>query len=235
MILSLEVKNLSISYKGIAAVRNVSFSVDSGKITTIIGANGVGKSSIIKGIMGLVKPDKGEIIYKNRNITKVSASMKTKYGFSLCPEGRQLFPNMTVYENLEMGAYSRKDKNIGKDIELVFKDFPRLEERKRQKAGTLSGGEQELLAIARALMANPELLILDEPSWGLAPIMIQEVVKIIKRLNKNGMTILLIEQNANLALKLAHYGYVLDVEGIVIEGTGKELAENKEIKKIYLG
>lgn len=228
-------KNLSISYKGIVAVRDISFSVDSGKITTIIGANGVGKSSIIKGIMGLVKPDKGEIIYKNRNITKVSASKKAKYGLSLCPEGRQLFPNMTVYENLEMGAYSRKDKNIGKDIEVVFKDFPRLEERKHQKAGTLSGGEQELLAIARALMANPELLILDEPSWGLAPIMIQEVVNIIKRLNENGMTILLIEQNANLALKLAHYGYVLDVEGIVIEGTGKELAENNEIKKIYLG
>jgi len=233
--MSLEVKNLKIAYKGVEAVRGVSFDVKEGDITVIIGANGVGKSSILKGIMGIVNPTGGEVLYKGNDILKQPSNKRSTTGIALCPEGRQLFHKMTVQENLEMGAYARKDKNINKDLEEIYKKFPRLSERRFQKAETLSGGEQELVAIARSLMAKPDLLILDEPSWGLAPIMIDQVVSIIKDINKEGTTILLIEQNANMALKMADYAYVLDVDGFVLEGTGDELLQDEKVQEIYLG
>lgn len=233
--MSLEVKDLRIAYKGVEAVRGVSFNVKEGDITVIIGANGVGKSSILKGVMGIVKPTAGTVLYKDEDVLKKPSSTRSTTGIALCPEGRQLFHKMTVQENLEMGAYARKDKNISKDLEEIYKKFPRLSERRFQKSATLSGGEQELVAIARALMAKPDLLILDEPSWGLAPIMIDQVVSIIKDINKEGTTILLIEQNANIALKIADYAYVLDVDGFVMEGTGEELLKDEKVQKIYLG
>src|SRR5690625_1172236 len=233
--MSLEIKNISISYKGLEAVRNVSFNVEEGKITVIIGANGVGKSSILKGIMGIVKPTQGQVLFKGQDILKLSSSKRTSIGIAMCPEGRQLFHKMTVQENLEMGAYSLKTNTLEKDLNEIYERFSRLSERRYQRAETLSGGEQELVAIARSLMAKPELLILDEPSWGLAPIMIDEVINIIKEINEAGTTILLVEQNANLALKIADYAYVLDVDGFVMEGTGEELLNNKEVQRIYLG
>jgi len=233
--MSLEIKNISISYKGLEAVRNVSFNVEEGKITVIIGANGVGKSSILKGIMGIVKPTQGQVLFKGQDILKLSSSKRTSSGIAMCPEGRQLFHKMTVQENLEMGAYSLKTNTLEKDLNEIYERFSRLSERRYQRAETLSGGEQELVAIARSLMAKPELLILDEPSWGLAPIMIDEVINIIKEINEAGTTILLVEQNANLALKIADYAYVLDVDGFVMEGTGEELLNNKEVQRIYLG
>lgn len=233
--MSLNVKDLKISYKGVEAVRGVSFDVEEEKITVIIGANGVGKSSILKGIMGIVKPTSGMITYNGIDLMKQPSNKRSSIGIALCPEGRQLFQRMTVQENLEMGAFARKDKNIKEDLENIYIKFPRLSERRHQKAETLSGGEQELVAIARSLMAKPDLLILDEPSWGLAPIMIDQVVSIIKDINEEGTTILLIEQNANIALNLADYGYVLDVDGFVIEGTGEQLLNDENVQKVYLG
>ena len=233
--MSLEIKNISIAYKGLEAVRNVSFNVKEGKITVIIGANGVGKSSILKGIIGIVKPTQGQVLFKGQDLLEQSSSKRTSIGIAMCPEGRQLFHKMTVQENLEMGAYSLKTNTLEKDLNEIYERFSRLSERRYQRAETLSGGEQELVAIARSLMAKPELLILDEPSWGLAPIMIDEVINIIKEINEAGTTILLVEQNANLALKIADYAYVLDVDGFVMEGTGEELLNNKEVQRIYLG
>ncbi|MFD0959881.1 ABC transporter ATP-binding protein [Paenibacillus chungangensis] len=231
----LKVTNLKIAYKGIQAVHGVDFQAEDGKITVIIGSNGVGKTSILKGIMGIVKPTAGEIEYNGVDLLKLSSSKRTSIGLSLCPEGRQLFPNMTVQENLELGAYARSDKGVKSDLHDIFHKFPRLSERRSQKAGTLSGGEQELVAIARALMAKPKLLILDEPSWGLAPIMIDEVVSIIKDINAQGTTILLIEQNANIALRMADYAYVMDVSGIVAEGTGQQLLNDEKVREVYMG
>jgi ABC-type branched-chain amino acid transport systems, ATPase component len=233
--MNLDVKHLRIAYKGIEVVHGVSFTVRQGAITVIIGANGAGKTSILKGLMGIVKPTGGEARYGEIDLLKLPAHKKAAAGISLCPEGRQLFPQMTVLENLEMGAYSRKDKQIRRDIERIFERFPRLAERRNQKAGTLSGGEQEMLAIARAMMPNPNLLILDEPSWGLAPIMVDEVASIIRDINRQGTTILLIEQNANVALRMADRAYVLDVGNIVMDGTGEELLKNKTVQEIYLG
>jgi branched-chain amino acid transport system ATP-binding protein len=233
--MKLEVKDLRIAYQGIEVVRGVGFTVNEGAITVIIGANGAGKTSIVKGLMGIVKPSGGEARYGGRDLLKLPPHRKAAAGLSLCPEGRQLFPDMTVLENLEMGAFSRKDKEVRRDIESILMRFPRLAERKSQKAGTLSGGEQEMLAIARSIMSRPSLLILDEPSWGLAPIMVEEVAGIIRDINRQGTTILLIEQNANVALRMADYAYVLDVGQIVMEGTGEELLQNKTVQEIYLG
>src|SRR5699024_2358621 len=235
MKMTLEVKNLKVEYKELVAISNINFSIEESKITSIIGANGVGKSSIIKGLMGLVTPTRGEVVYKGNNLLKTPPNKMNKIGISLCPEGRQLFPDMTVQENLEMGAFSRKDKYITKDLEEVYEQFTILSQRKNQKASTLSGGEQELLAIARSLMSNSDLLILDEPSWGLAPVMINEVVEIIKSINKKGTTILLIEQNANIALKISDYAYVLTSNGFAIEGSGEDLLNNEEVRNVYLG
>jgi branched-chain amino acid transport system ATP-binding protein len=232
----LDVKNLKVAYKGIQVVNGVNFSVQEGKITVLIGANGAGKSSIIKALMGLVPPTGGEVWYAGDNLVRTPPHKMASLGISLCPEGRQLFPEMTVTENLEMGAFTRKDrKEVKQELETMFTRFLRLGERKNQKAGTLSGGEQEMVAIARSLMAKPRLLILDEPSWGLAPMMVEEVMQIVQEVNRQGTTILLIEQNANVALGIADYAYVLDVGDIVIEGTGSELLEDEKVKQIYLG
>lgn len=231
----LKVRNLKIAYRGIEVVHGVDFQVEDGKITVIIGSNGVGKTSVLNGIMGLVKPAAGEIEYNGIDLIALPSSKRASVGISLCPEGRKLFPNMTVQENLELGAYARKDKQIKQDLLKIYERFPRLAERKSQRAGTLSGGEQEMVAIARAMMANPKLLILDEPSWGLAPIMIDEVAKIIQDINRQGTTILLVEQNANIALRMADYAYVMDVNGIVAEGTGEQLLNDEKIRKVYLG
>ncbi|MEH7382787.1 ABC transporter ATP-binding protein [Bacillus sp. JJ1533] len=232
----LRVKGLKVAYKGIEVVHGVDFTVKEGEITVLIGSNGAGKSSIIKAIMGLISKQQGELLFLDNNLSSLSPNKMAALGISLCPEGRQLFPEMTVTENLEMGAFARKDKKeIKKDIERMFDRFPRLGERANQRAGTLSGGEQEMVAIARALMARPKLLILDEPSWGLAPLMVEEVMKIIKEINSEGTTILLIEQNASMALAIADNAYVLDVGKIVIEGTGKDLIENEKVKQVYLG
>lgn len=232
----LEVRDLKVAYKETEVVHGVNFNVEENKITVIIGGNGAGKTSTIKAVMGVVPPTGGEIRYASKKIDQVPPHKMATLGISLCPEGRQLFPKMTVYENLEMGAYVRKDANaVKKDIELMFTRFPRLGERKNQKAGTLSGGEQEMVAIARALMADPKLLILDEPSWGLAPMMVEEVMRIIQDINRQGTTILLVEQNVNVALGIADQAYVFDTGNIVIEGTGAELLEDEKVKEIYLG
>lgn len=233
----LDVKDLKIAYKGVRVVHGVDFKVERGKMTIIIGANGAGKTSIIKAVMGLIRPECGEILYEGKDLVKIPPHKMNGMGISLCPEGRQLFPNMTVIENLEMGAFARKDtKQIRDDIEGVLEKFPRLNERRHQKARTMSGGEQELLAIARALMGNPKLLILDEPSWGLAPMMVEEVMQIARRLNQeNKITVLLVEQNANVALRYCDYAYLLDVGEIAMDGTGEALLSDKKVQEVYLG
>ncbi|MGL6199659.1 MAG: ABC transporter ATP-binding protein [Lachnospiraceae bacterium] len=233
----LKVKGLKIAYKGVQVINGIDFSVSENQFTVLIGANGAGKTSIIKAIMGLIKPAEGEILYNDIDLNKVKPYKMTSLGLSLCPEGRQLFPDMTVEENLEMGAYSRKDKSsIKQDISEMYEKFPRLSDRRIQKAKTLSGGEQELLAIARSLIAKPRLLLLDEPSWGLAPLMIEEVMMTIKNVKETSdTTILLVEQNARIALKYADYAYVLDVGDVVMEGTGQELINDDKVKEVYLG
>jgi len=233
----LEVKDLMIAYKGVRVVHGVNFKAESGKMTIIIGANGAGKTSIIKSVMGLIRAESGEILYGGENLLKQPPYKMSGLGICLCPEGRQLFPEMTVIENLEMGAFARKDaKQIKADIDDVLEKFPRLKERKYQKARTMSGGEQELLAIARALMGNPKLLILDEPSWGLAPLMVEGVMQIARRLSQeNKITVLMVEQNANVALRYCDYAYLLDVGEIAMEGTGEALLNDKKVQEVYLG
>lgn len=233
----LEVSNMKIAYKGIRVVHGVSFRATKEKLTVLVGANGAGKSSIIKAVMGLTPAESGEILYCGKSLKGTPPYRMSAAGIALCPEGRQLFPEMTVVENLEMGAYARKDRlAIRTDIEAVLKKFPRLLERRDQKAGTMSGGEQELLAIARALMASPKLLILDEPSWGLAPLMVEEVMRIVKEICQDTQTtVLLAEQNANVALRYADYAYVLDVGTIAAEGTGEAILNDEQVQQIYLG
>jgi branched-chain amino acid transport system ATP-binding protein len=233
----LSVKNLSVSYGGIIAVDRVSFECEKGKMTIIIGANGAGKSSIIRAVMGVLKSESDGIYYERKDISKIKPHKRSGMGICLCPEGRQLFPDMTVDENLEMGAYARKDKEgVAADFKAIYEKFPRLKERSKQRAGTLSGGEQEMLAIARALMGKPKLLIMDEPSWGLAPIMVEEVMKIARQINEEmGVTVLLVEQNANVALRFCDYAYVLDVGQVAMYGTGKEMSNDPKVKEIYLG
>ena len=232
----LEVKNLSVHYGMIQAVRNVDFTVNEGEIVSLIGANGAGKSTILKTLSGLIHPSEGEIVYLGENIASTSAKKIVEKGLAQVPEGRHVFPGLTVKENLELGAFLRKDKEeIQKDMESVFERFPILKERKDQDAQTLSGGEQQMLAMGRALMSRPKLLLLDEPSMGLAPIFIREIFKIIQEIQKTGTTVLLIEQNAKMALSISNRAYVLETGSVVLSGTGQELLESDEIQKAYLG
>ena len=232
----LEVKNLSVHYGMIQAVRNVDFKVNEGEIVSLIGANGAGKSTILKTLSGLIHPSEGEIVYLGENIASTSAKKIVETGLVQVPEGRHVFPGLTVKENLELGAFLRKDKEeIQKDLEAVFERFPILKERKDQDAQTLSGGEQQMLAMGRALMSRPKLLLLDEPSMGLAPIFIREIFKIIQEIQKTGTTVLLIEQNAKMALSISNRAYVLETGSVVLSGTGQELLESDEIQKAYLG
>lgn len=232
----LEVKNLSVHYGMIQAVRNVDFKVNEGEIVSLIGANGAGKSTILKTLSGLIHPSEGEIVYLGENIASTSAKKIVEKGLVQVPEGRHVFPGLTVKENLELGAFLRKDKEaIQKDMEDVFERFPILKERKDQDAQTLSGGEQQMLAMGRALMSHPKLLLLDEPSMGLAPIFIREIFKIIQEIQKTGTTVLLIEQNAKMALSISNRAYVLETGSVVLSGTGQELLESDEIQKAYLG
>ena len=238
----LRIKNLNVSYGAIHAVRDVSMEINRGEIVTLIGANGAGKSSVIRAIMGLVKAHADEMIFTSpRDNKEVSllgkpAEAHVKLGISLSPEGRRILPQLTVEENLALGAYIRDDaKGIAEDIDYVYSLFPRLKERHRQKGSTLSGGEQQMLAVARALMSRPDLLMLDEPSLGLAPILVDEVFEIIRTINSQGKTILLVEQNAFAALKAAHRAYVLEVGSVGLSGTGSELLNNPKVRAAYLG
>ena len=230
----LKIDNLCVNYGGIKAVRDVSFEVPEGKIVTLIGANGAGKSTILRTITGLVHPASGSITYNGEELTKLPTYGIVNKGITLVPEGRHVFPDMTVLENLKIGAYLRKD-NLNDDIEWVYTLFPRLKERNWQQAGTLSGGEQQMLAVGRALMSRPKLIMMDEPSLGLAPLIVKEIFNIIKEINKNGVTILLIEQIANMALHTADIAYVLETGTIALHGTGKELLANEKVKELYLG
>lgn len=230
----LEIKDLSVNFGGIKAVNDISFYVEKGKIITLIGANGAGKSTILRSIAGIVKPKNGEIIFENENILDLSPDKIVSRGVTLVPEGRKVFPNLTVLENLKIGAYLRKD-NLSDDIEYIYSLFPRLKERHWQLAGTLSGGEQQMLAVGRALMARPKLIMMDEPSLGLAPLVVKDIFNIIKTINESGITVLLIEQNANMALKIADYGFVIETGSITLSGTGEELLSNESVKEAYLG
>jgi len=231
----LEIENLSVHYGMIQAVRDVSFHVEKGEIVSLIGANGAGKTTILRTISGLTRSSKGKISFEGKGIEKQAPQKIVASGLSQVPEGRHVFPGLTVQENLEMGAFLRKDKEVKQDYEQVFSKFPVLKERKNQDAATLSGGEQQMLAMGRALMSKPKLLLLDEPSMGLAPIFIREIFSIIQEIQKQGTTILLIEQNAKMALSIADRGYVLETGKIVLEGTGEELLASDEVRKAYLG
>ncbi|MEL7563735.1 MAG: ABC transporter ATP-binding protein [Dehalobacterium sp.] len=232
----LVLEELNVYYGAIHAIKDVSFQVNKGEIVTLIGSNGAGKSTTLQTISGLLRPKKGKILFMDQELSALSPPAIVAKGISQVPEGRKIFANMSVYENLEMGAYMRKDKaEIKNDITKVFQIFPRLEERKSQLAGTLSGGEQQMLAMGRALMSRPQLLLLDEPSMGLAPILVKQIFAIIKEINETGTTILLVEQNANMALSIATRAYVLETGKIVLSGTAKELAASESVRKAYLG
>ncbi len=230
----LKIENIDVYYGAIHAVKNVSFEVGEGEIVALIGANGAGKSTILKTVSGLMHPRSGSITFCDQNITHTDAYKLLRTGLAHVPEGRRIFLEMTVQENLEMGAYIRKSVS-DEDLEKVFTYFPRLKERRKQIAGTLSGGEQQMLAMSRALMSHPKLMMLDEPSMGLAPIIVDQVFGIIKELHKSGTTILLVEQNARKALQIADRAYVLETGSITLSGTGAELAKSDEVRKAYLG
>ena len=230
----LKIDALKVNYGGIEAVKGISFEVREGSIVTLIGANGAGKSTTLRSIVSLVKPASGKITFQGEDITGIPTNEVVAKGITLVHEGRRIFPDLTVLENLKIGAYMRTD-SIKDDLNWVFDLFPRLKEREWQPGGTLSGGEQQMLAIARALMSRPKLIMMDEPSLGLAPIIVQGVFDIIREINKQGMTILLIEQNANMALKAADIGYVMETGRITLTGTGEELANNDQVKAAYLG
>jgi len=232
----LEVRNLDVHFGVIHALKGVSLTVNDGDIVTLIGANGAGKTTTLRTISGLKKPTNGEILLDGKDITNTSAQDRVRMGISHVPEGRRVFPAMTVLENLELGAFLRRDKDgITRDLKKVYELFPILADRRKQLAGTLSGGEQQMLAIGRALMSRPKILFLDEPSMGLAPLLVQEIFNIIKDINSSGTTILLVEQNAKMALQIADYAYVIETGSIVLSGTGKELMQSEDIKKAYLG
>lgn len=232
----LKVKDLSVHYGVIQAINKINFDVHEGEIVSLIGANGAGKSTILKAISGLYRPSEGEILFKDTPIQKASTKKIVESGISLVPEGRHVFSGMTVLENLELGAYLRKDKDgIKQDLENIYTRFPVLAERKKQDTATLSGGEQQMVAMGRAMMSRPKLLLLDEPSMGLAPIFIKEIFNIIKDINQQGTTVLLIEQNAKVALSISNRGYVLETGKVVLSGTGEELLASDEVQKAYLG
>lgn len=229
-----EIRNLKVNYGGIEAVRDISFSVPDGSIVTLIGANGAGKSTTLRTIAGLVKARSGKIEFNGEDITNKEPTYIVQRGITLVPEGRKIFADLTVLENLKIGAYLRKN-SIYDDIEWVYTLFPRLKERHWQLGGTLSGGEQQMLAVARALMSRPKMIMMDEPSLGLAPLIVKDIFKIIKEINRQGVTILLIEQNANMALQTADMAYVMETGEITLSGKGEELLRNEDVKKAYLG
>ena len=232
----LRVSELKVRYGGIEAVKGITFEVPEGKIVTLIGANGAGKSTILRTVAGLVKPSEGRIHFQGADITGLSSDKIVSMGLALVPEGRRVFPNLTVLENLKIGAYLRRDKeSIETDLNWVYELFPRLKERSWQAAGTLSGGEQQMLAVGRALMGRPRLIMMDEPSLGLAPLVVKGIFEIIREINRKGVTVLLIEQNANMALQTADVGYVLETGRVTLTGTGRELLNNAAVKKAYLG
>ena len=230
----LKIEGLKVNYGGIEAVKGISLSVEEGQIVTLIGANGAGKSTTLRTISGLVKPREGKITFCGEDITGMDPTSIVKRGITMAPEGRRIFPDMTVKENLRVGAYLRND-DLSEDLNMVYDLFPRLKEREWQAGGTLSGGEQQMLAVGRALMAKPKLIMLDEPSLGLAPLVVKSIFEIIRRINKQGVTILLIEQNANMALQVAHSAYVLETGRITMNGPGAELLTDERIKEAYLG
>ena len=230
----LSIRDLKVNYGGIEAVKGISFDVEEGSIVTLIGANGAGKSSTLRTIAGLVKPASGKIVFRGDVITNCDTNVIVRKGITLVPEGRRIFPDLTVLENLRVGAYLRND-DIAGDIQWVYDLFPRLRERSWQAGGTLSGGEQQMLAVARALMCKPKLIMMDEPSLGLAPLVVRGIFDIIREINAQGVTVLLIEQNANMALKVADYAYVLETGRIGLSGTGRELLTNDDVRKAYLG
>ena len=232
----LQVENLNVYYGAIHALQGVSFHLEPGEIVSLIGANGAGKSTILKTICGLLRPREGRVLYRDQDITRQPAHQIVKLGISQVPEGRRIFAPLTVRENLEMGAYTRSSPGeIAESMERVFQSFPRLKERLGQLGGTLSGGEQQMLAMGRGLMSRPEVLLLDEPSMGLAPILVEEIFRIIEEINQQGTTILLVEQNAHMALQVASRGYVLETGRIVLEGTAAELRDNAQVRAAYLG
>lgn len=231
----LNVKDINVYYGAIHALKGVTLDVNQGEIVTLIGANGAGKSTILKTLSGILKPKTGDIQFLGKSISGMAAQSIVKEGISHCPEGRRVFANMSVEENLELGAFLRKDKEIKSDLEKIYDRFPRLLERRKQLSGTLSGGEQQMLAMGRALMARPKLLLLDEPSMGLAPLLVKDIFRIIVEINQSGTTVLLVEQNAHQALKIAHRAYVIETGKIVLSGSADELTNSDEIKKAYLG
>lgn len=232
----LEVKDIEVFYGVIQAIKGISFEVNEGEVIALIGANGAGKTTTLHTITGLLQPKKGSIMFEGKDITKIPAHKIVSLGMAHVPEGRRVFGELTVYENLKMGAYTRKDKaEIQETLEMVYKRFPRLEERKNQLAGTLSGGEQQMLAMGRALMSHPKIIVMDEPSMGLSPIFVNEIFQIIQDVSESGTTVLLVEQNAKKALSIADRAYVLETGKIVLEGNAKELMNNDSIKKAYLG
>ena len=232
----LKIDNIHVYYGAIHALKGVSLEVHKGEIVTLIGANGAGKSTTLRTVAGLLAPKSGGISFLGENIAGMPAHEIVKHGISQVPEGRRIFAEMSVQENLEMGAFTRKDKaGVEKDFEIVYNRFPRLKERRKQQAGTLSGGEQQMLAMGRALMSRPKLLLLDEPSMGLAPLLIKEIFSIIEDINREGTTVLLVEQNANMALSIAHRAYVMETGRITLQGAAKELAASEDVRKAYLG
>jgi branched-chain amino acid transport system ATP-binding protein len=231
----LEVKDLKVAYGKILAVKKISFSVDEGQVVTLIGTNGAGKTTTLRTISGLIRPAGGEILFQGKRIDDVPAHQIVILGVAHCPEGRRIFPQMTVEENLLLGAFTRNDSEIKNDLDGAYDLFPILEERRNQAAGTFSGGEQQMLAMGRAMMSRPKLLMLDEPSMGLSPLMMKKIMQTVKTLQSQGTTILLVEQNAQAALSLADHGYVLEVGKIVLQGTGKDLMGNDAVRKAYLG
>lgn len=232
----LKIENLCVAYGYVEALKGITLNVEEGKIVTLIGANGAGKSTTLKAIVGLAKAKSGSITYQGKNLLQEETKNMVRNGITLVPEGRRVFSNLSVLENLKIGAFYRKDtRKIEEDLEWIYELFPKLKERTWQQAGTLSGGEQQMLAVGRALMSRPKLLMMDEPSLGLAPLIVKEIFNIIKEIHKQGVTILLIEQNANAALKIADEAYVLETGTITIKGTGSELLKDDEIKKAYLG
>ncbi len=232
----LKIENLVVSYGGIEALKGISLEVEEGKIVTLVGANGAGKSTTLRSVVGLVKPVSGSITYHDQDLLKIKTHRLAPSGITLVPEGRRVFSNLSVLENLKIGAFTRTDeKGVQSDIEWVYSLFPILKERSWQSAGTLSGGEQQMLAVGRALLSRPKLLMMDEPSLGLAPLIVKDIFAIIQEIHKQGVTILLIEQNANAALHIADVGYVMETGRITLKGTGKELLANDQVKEAYLG